>query len=344
MRPFLFPLVLLAACGSGDIKTDGDAEGVDGDGTDTAVDDTGADDTGDTQDTDTDEPCTATVVGFEPEDGGVDVAIDAEIVARFSDAVTLADMSLRGVNGTVTVADDGMSAVFTPDDLLDRDTTYVVTASVCGDTATSSFTTVGEAPVLDLTGRTYDVELDGTDITWVKPSQEVGELLMTYVTTTSILIGVESADETTLDLVGAAGFDFRGELRQYPCTDAIDFDPASFAASPSFSVGPVDTSIGSSSMMVDVYGLGIDGTFAADSASLEDVTITGTVDTRPIADSTGMDVCPLLSALYGVSCVACPDGDAACLELEVLDRSAPWRDTLTIDPNVDPTTDPYCTN
>lgn len=344
MRSFLLPFLLLAACGGGDLKTDGDATGTDGDDTDTAVDDTGTD-TGDTADTDdTEEPCTATVTGLSPADGSVDVSIDTEVVATFSDPVTAADIAVRGVNGTVTIADDGTSAIFTPDDLLDRDSTYVVTANVCSSTLTGSFTTVGEAPALDLAGRTYDVELDGTDITWVKPSQEVGELLMTYVTTTSILIGVESADETTIDLVGAAGFDFHGELRQYPCTAAIDFDPASFAASPSFSVGPVDTSIGSSSMMVDVYGLGVDGAFAGDAESLEDVTITGSVDTRPIADSTGMDVCPLLSALYGVSCGACPDGATACLELEVLDRSAPWRDAVTIDPDLDPTADPYCSN
>lgn len=336
-------LLLLAACGGGDVKTPED-ENADLDTADTGNDDSG--DTEDTQDTEDSEDsetpaCTATIVSVDPAAGATDIATDTTVTAAFSEAVDAADIELDGVSGTVTLTNGGRAAVFTPDAALDRDTTYSGVVSVCETSEDIEFTTVGEALEVDLTGRTYAVDLTGSDITWNEPSASLGDFMMGSVDTTHILIGVETATTTELDLVGAAGFDFNGEIRQYPCTYAIDFDPTDFASNPAFDVGPMDAELGTSSMTIDVYEFAIEGVFTAEADELVDVHISGLVDARPISDSVGMEVCDIIGS-FGGACVACPDGEVQCIALDVEDASAPWMDGLVLDPALDPSTDRYC--
>jgi hypothetical protein len=290
-------------------------------------------DTDDTDDTDID-----TDTGSETADGSTDVAIDGAIVVTFNDIAQSADISLEpAVAGEVTMAADGSGATFTPSELLARDTSYAVTVEVCDDTATASFVTVGSAVELDLTGRTYDVELDEPDLTWVSPS--LGSTLVAQLTTKSLLFGVETADEAEIDMVGAAGVDNqRGEAYQYSCTEAIDFPAVSFLSNPAFAIGPVDASLSTGDTSFSVFNLSMSGRLNEDATALEDVTVTGLLDARPITESQGIDVCALLTTM-GDPCVACPDGVEQCVYLEVNDASAPWREGLVIDPYVDPATD-----
>jgi hypothetical protein len=339
MRAIWLPLLLCAAACSPDKTNETDTApiGSDGDA------DTDADaDTDTDTDSDTDVDCTAEVTALSPADGAMDVAIDTTVVATFSAAVTAADIALdNGVSGTVVIADDGLSAVFTASGLLDRSTTYSATASVCDSEMSASFTTVGEAiEDVDLTNRTYDVELDdSSDLTWVAP--HLGSTLASQLQTTSILFMVQSADDTEIDLVGAAGFDFNGDVAQYPCTYAIDFASESFASNPAFAAGPVDASLDAGGVAVDIYELAISGRFSDDGSEANDVVITGQIDTRGISESMSIDVCAFASS-FGDTCVACPDGEVACLDLEVHDATAPWRDSLVLDPLQDPSTDRAC--
>lgn len=336
-------LLLLAACGGGDVKTPEDGD-VDLDTADTGSDDSGdTEDSEDSADTQDSEPpaCTATIVSLDPAAGATDIAIDTTVTATFSEAVDAADIELDGVSGTLTLTDGGTRAVFTPDAALDRDTTYTGSVSVCDSVEALEFTTMGEALDLDLTGRTYAVDLTGGDITWNEPSPTLGEFMMGSVDTTHILIGVETATTTELDLVGAAGFDFNGEIRQYPCTYAMDFDPTDFASNPAFDVGPMDAELGTSSMTIDVYEFAIEGVFTSEADELVDVHISGLVDARPISESVGMEVCDLIGS-FGGACVTCPDGEVQCIALDVVDASAPWMDGLVLDPALDPTADRYC--
>jgi hypothetical protein len=341
MRTYWLPLLFCAACAP-DTKVGDDTDpiGSDGDADTDADSDADADADTDT-DTDTDLPCTATLTGLSPADGAVDVAIDTPVVATFSAAVTAADIALdNGVSGSVVVADDGMSAVFTADGLLDRDTTYTATASVCDSSLSSSFTTLGDALEVDPTGRTYDIELDdSSDLTWVHPS--FGSFLAGDLETTDILLMVQSADDSELDVVGAAGFDFNGTTQQYPCTYAIDFDPTSFASSPAFAIGPLDTEMNAGGVSFDVYGLALSGRFSTDAEDIEDAVLTGLLDTRNISDSMGVDVCDL-AVSFGDSCTTCPDGEELCLDLEIHDADAPWRSGLIVNPDLDPSRDPHC--
>ncbi len=335
----LATLLFLVACAP-DPKSDStdDPVGSDGDA------DTDADSDSDTDadtdaDTDTDPACTATVTSIEPADGALDVELDTPVVASFSEAVTAADIEVNGVAGTLTLADDGTYATFVPDGGFAYGTTYDATATVCDSSLTAAFTTVGEELPVDLTERTYDVELDGSDLTWVKPN--VGELLAGELQTNSILFMVQSADTAQIDLVGAAGYEFRGATAQYPCTVAIDFAAAPFTAHPFFSAGPLDAEMEANDIAFDIYDLAVEGTFSDDATEATDVTVTGLLDTRPLAEGLGLDICSL-AVSFGDTCVACPDAEPYCLELHVEDASSPWREGLWIDVDQDPSTDPHC--
>ena len=329
------PLLILLSCAD----TVKDAPETDS-GLDETDTDTDTDADTDT-DTDTDVPCTATVTSLSPVDGSVDVSIETTVVAAFSEAVTVADITVDGgANGTVTLADDGLTAVWTPDAALSRDTAYTATASVCDGGLSTSFTTAGEAITIDLTDRTFDVELDGSDLTWVKPSQ--GRLIVGQIDTTDVLFMVQSATADELDLLGAAGFDDGGTTQQYPCTYAIDFPATSFSANPAFTAGPLDTEMVTGDTSFAVYDLAASGIIADDGEEMNDVIVTGLIDTRNLDEAAGFDVCDAM-ANFGDDCVACPDdGVVKCLELEVHDERAPWIEGLLLDADQDPTTDARC--
>ena len=340
MRPTLsLALSVLLACGDSTVKTD---EPVDG--TDTAAD------TADTQDTsgndpDTALPCEATLASVTPTDGAVDVPIDAAVELTFSArvapdmvAVTLAP----AVDGALVVSDDGLAATWTPAAPLARDTSYTVTVTTCDVASSSTFTTVGEAITAPIVGRTYDVDLAGRDLTWVKPNATAGAILVGQLETQNFLFHVQDADETTIDLVGAVAYEDRGSVYQYECAPALDFAPGTFASNPFFHVGPQDSELSASGITVPMLGLEVEGRFAADASAIEDVTLTGLIDVAELGALLGTsDPCSYL-AFLSITCVECPDGSDTCVELEVRDASAPWRDGVSVDPTVDPDTDPSC--
>lgn len=337
----LFALALSAACGDSSIKTDAPTDG--------RSDDSGTADTADTSDAsgdtaqDTAMACDAVVVTLAPETGALDVPLDAPVVASLSAPITadqVAVMIEPAADGSLSVAGDGLRVTWTPDAPLARETDYTATVTACGSAMATSFTTVGEPTTAPIVGRTYDVELDGRDITWVKPS--VGSLLVSQLETKSLLFMVESADSESIDLLGAAGYDVGRSVAQYPCAPPIDFATGTFASNPFFHVGPQDTSLSASGLVVPILQMEVEGRFATDAASITDITLQGLIDVRDLgALLGGGDACDTLG-LFGVACVACPDGSDSCVELEVRDASAPWRDGLNLDASLDPSADPAC--
>jgi len=328
---FLLALVALVGCSDTDPKSD-TATDADTSTSDDSADTSDTADSGNGDDTaDTSEPCLATVVAIDPADASLNVPIDGSIVATLSAPAVEVSFTLDpAVEGTVEMAGDGLSASWTPSLPLARDTVYTATITVCEDSSSSTFTTVGGATEAPIVGRTYDVELDGRDIRWVKPS--VGSLLVSQLVTKDFLFQVQSADATSIDLVGAVGIDSGTDVVQYPCAPALDFDPGSFTSNPYFQVGPQDTSLSASGVVVPVLGLEVDGSFSADAESMEDVRLTGFIDVSGLGDALGGgDACTTLG-LFGVACVACPGGGDTCVELDVRDPSAPWRDGVEIDP------------
>ncbi|HNH48081.1 MAG TPA: Ig-like domain-containing protein [Myxococcota bacterium] len=314
--------ISLFACQTGDPEKE--SQPVDP-GNDSAEDSKGVDDS------DSPAPCTATVAALSPADGDANVAPDVQLVATFSEAVTEVVLELSSesgaVSGQVSLASDGLSALFVPDQPLDRDWDYVLTATVCDSSLSSSFHTKPGLSV-DVTGKTYRINLQDSDLTWVKPN--IGSFLVSYLLTKDVLFQVESVGGGQIDLVGAPGIDPGTGLRQYVCTPAIDFVEASFAAEPAFAVGPLDSSFSVGGYDVPAYTIEVKGTFAGDGTGSTNTTVTMLLDGGVISQAFGLDVCSL------VSCVACPGGAPVCVEAEVVDAWSPELAGVTIDPANDP--------
>jgi hypothetical protein len=337
---------LLFACESTSSKGADDTAAVDEDPSDSGGEDTAGVDT-DTSDTATDSgndtsdsgsACEATIVSVTPDDGSEGQSLDAGVVVTLSEAapagsvtVTLAPV----VSGVVTASDDGLTHTWTPDAPLARDTTYTASITACESSASTRFTTVGEATEAPIVGRTYDVELDGRDLTWTSPPSTVASLLVGNIDTTSLLFMVEAADAVSIDLLAAGGYEDGGSVLQYPCSPAIDFTPGDFASNPRFDLGPQDASLAASGIDVPLYGLTVSGRFEEDASAMREVRVQARIDVRDLGDLTGFgDVCTLLP-VFGVSCVDCPDGETQCLELDAVDDTAPWRSSVTLDADID---------
>lgn len=323
--------------------TGGDADsGVEGD-TDTDTDaDTDSDTDTDT-DSDTDVPCEAEIDYLNPGNGTVGVSVTPTLLAWFTaevgeDQYTFLLEGPEGeVPGSTTLSADGLSASFTPSGELDREEEYTATVTVCEDEEDSTFTTVGD-PVSGLEGNTYDVDLNS--VTWNSPAS--GSLLAGLLDTNHILLMVEavSSGGATIEFVGAAGWE-DPSLEQYPCSQAIDFDPADFTGNPYFQLGPADTTFGAAGYSVDVSDLMVAGSFSEDASELQNLQVTGYMDVRDLEIS-GTDACTLVS-FVGDKCISCPsDGVAGCLYLDVETRSAVLAAGVSVDPAIDPTTNPDC--
>ncbi len=191
---------------------------------------------------------------------------------------------------------------------------------------------------VDLTGRTYDIDLAGPDITWRSPS--AGPTLITMLQTDHLVLMVEAAG-SQIDTVSAAAMVLDRGLTPYPCAAAFDFPPTPFSANPAFLVGPLDAALVAGSTSVPLYDLAFGGSFNPDGSEIAQLEVSALIDSRPISSSQGIDVCAALPS-FGDECVACPDGEVACIALDVSDASAPWQTDLTVDANIDPSNDPHC--
>lgn len=166
-----------------------------------------------------------------------------------------------------------------------------------------------------LAGRTYVVDLGSGN--FVEPPG-VGPLLSQFLTT-EILLGVVTADATTLQLRGAIA-DAGGA--QDPCSPSIEFPAADFDNNPTFSVGPETLNLDIEGIAIVIEDLEVTGGFATGGSAIVAATLAGSIDTRilaPLVGATGDDqaVCDLVST-FGVACVACSDGSGNyCLNVYV---------------------------
>jgi hypothetical protein len=266
---------------------------------------------------------------MDPADGDTRVAWDATIVASFSDPVTAADLTVDGgVTGTVTIAGDGMSAVFTPDADLAAGTTYTAFASVCDSTDAATFTTEQRDVAA---ASTYAVDLSSA--TFTDPagiSDYISQAL-----TVPLLLGVQSTTATSIDMMGALGDDSSGTTVQDFCTSTFDFPSGDYSAAPAFSVGPSAITLSVGGYGVTVYDFVVTGTFAADLSGFSGGTIDGLIDTAPLASLVGGTdpgtVCGY-AAIFGASCEACPDGSEYCLHMAATDVSGTLVTGLELEP------------
>ena len=295
----------------------------------------------------TGEVCDNTVTLFPTKDAG-DVYYRTSIEANFADADDSATLAVsagsEAVAGSTSWDEAGLTLTFTPDAPLTPSTQY--TAAVtheCGD-ASVDWTTSDVGTSIDsasLTGKAYTLDL--TSGRFLQP-EGIGALIQNYIDT-DILMGVVSADDTTIQMIGAVA---NGETppAQDVCEPSFNFPDADFAGNPFFTVGPESTAITIQGFTVTITDLMISGAFSPDGSYVDGAVLAGSIDTRPLVpmlDENGGDdaICVLASSL-GINCEECAeDGGMFCLTLLVDSMTAEEIGTSLVEV-VDPGTNPDC--
>ncbi len=235
-----------------------------------------------------------------------------------------ATITVDGVNGTVSWNDERTKIYFDHDGLAPA-TSYSATLSYCRGDATINFTTseLGNALDTDVAGKTYSIDLSTGRI--VVP-EGVGAALAPYLEF-EILAAVKEIQGTDLVITGAIGDEDNPGTQDF-CSPTFEFPAADFSGSPYFQLGPQTTTIAVAGYSVTIDDLLISGTFAPDGSYFGGGTLSGLIDTRPLVELVFDDeddenaICDFILG-FGVSCVACPNGDGDfCLELKAIDLLA----------------------
>jgi hypothetical protein len=262
---------------------------------------------------------------------GCEVVVDSTIPASnsmehsYRDAIEfhLSDadptaVASSSVAGTSTLSSDNETVYFTPSAPLEPLTSYTVTLDYCGGSVDLSFTTsaYGGDLTTSIDNNTYALALGDARI--VEPDG-IGSVLSSYLTQ-DILVGVVSSSGGSLEMIGAIGVEGVSPPAQDYCDPTIDFPTADFSESPYFTVGPQTTTLAVAGYSISIEDLAITGTFAPDGSSFGGGTLSGTIDTRPLApllDDSGDEgaICDL-AVSFGAVCETCPsDGQPYCLTL-----------------------------
>lgn len=287
-------------------------------------------------------PCDATVVASNPSDGSVDVPVNSALTIIFNDEVFAGEwsMDVDGVDGSATLSVDGMSATFMADANYADSTGYTANWSVCQTSGLFDFTTGGETNGAELPGNTYLI--DYNDVEWVEPDG-LEDLLGGNVDLEHILVMVTDYNEATnaLGIVGALGEDVGFGMEQAACYSPMLFSDVDFTDNPTFSAGPSTLSMDLGGVEANLEDLYIEATFSTDAQLLNNVAITGYIDTRPL-DSLGYGDVSVLLSLLGMTVVPCADGATECLYAHLAVAEAGLVGTDLIDPTYDPLLDASC--
>jgi hypothetical protein len=266
--------------------------------------------------------CETTITPY-PASAAQNVYYRTTVEAAFLPAAdNSATITVDGVNGTTEWR--GNTLVFTPSAPLAPDTEYTatVTHACAPDGAPWTFKTGEVGAAVDtagLAGKAYSLDLASGR--FVHP-EGVGSLLQTYLTT-DVLVGVVSADASSIQMVGAIGVEDADPPAQDTCNATIPFPSADFSANPFFVVGPEQTTITVEDYEITIDELMISGAFAPDASYITGAVLSGSIDTRPLVPLLGDEgadenaICDLASSI-GVSCEACADGTGNfCLSIYV---------------------------
>jgi hypothetical protein len=344
LAPALMLFALACNSSDGSLVVDDTAGDSDAD-TDSDTDsDTDADSDADT---DSDADCDLPIEFVDPADETEAVPVDSPLLVWFEDGAVASDASEiafdvdgpdGAVDGSVALINGGAGASFTADEEWVRNSTYTWSVETCTDDDNNNeFSTVDD-PITPnaLVGRVYVIDLN--EVTWTSPSSTIGGLLLGQLQTTYMLVKVQSADSSEIDLVGATGWDDPGSVEQYPCAEAIEFDPADFTGNPAFQAGPETTTLSAAGYDVEVHDFEVSGAFNGDGTTINNLQVRGYLDLASV-DLGGSDACDLLAG-FGVSCEACPDDGAEdCVLLDVTDPQADWESSIELDESIVPRDD-----
>jgi hypothetical protein len=242
---------------------------------------------GEETDTDTDVTCENYIMETYPEDGETAAFYRTTVEVKFDDfedgaTFTVTDAGGTAVTGTQTWVGDRL--ILEPDAPLTPQTTYTTSIDYSCGTPSVSWTTseVGGAlgTPASLDGRSYLLDLSSGR--FVEP-EGVGEFLGDYLDQI-VLVGVQTATATEIQMLGALGYENTGDSKIYqePCIPSIDFPLADFDNNPFFTAGPQDTSLSVAGFEVDIQQLMVSGAFGPDGSYISGATLGGKIDTRPI--------------------------------------------------------------
>lgn len=284
--------------------------------------------------------CEVEVVSTRPENGADDAFYRDAVEFNLSEADPTAAFTMTGPAGEVAGVQSfsGDTVVFVPSAPLDAGTEYSATLSLCeGERNPSiSFRTSGiEPPVPDPTGKAYVMDLAGAEV--VQPGG-FGEIVI-QVLTAEVMLGVDSATETTIQMTGAVSE--VGSWTQDTCLPTIAFPEADFSENPWFELGPGDATFAAMDSEITVHDLYLTGAFAPNLFSIGGGTLDGELDARElavvmveaglIAEPDPDQACDLISG-FGANCVACSsDGEAYCIIVEVRDIDGALAEGVTIE-------------
>jgi hypothetical protein len=301
------------------------------------------DDTDNILDTDGGTVCLGKVLEVEPADGedawfwrdGPRLFVETVSNAY---AVRLTDTLGRVVPTTLVPTDEaGLKLEAQFEGGLEPNTDYLLEVDDCFETRRVAFRTSSYGAPLNggprsLLGRTYLLDLVGAD--WIEPGG-FGPILSTTFTT-PVLLGVQYADANNMDWIGATGYVSVGQVQQDDSYPTWDFPVTPFDGAPYFATTSARVELIIAGFALPITDFHLSGTLAADASHFAGGVLSGLGDTRyaggAIAQPNNPAAMCNLAAGIGVSCVACPDGEPLCLQVELHDLRGTEVDGLTLVP------------
>lgn len=283
-------------------------------------------------DTDEVDACEGVIAQTEPADGESDWywRDDPSILVTVDDptAYTARLVGPDGQDVATTPVWTGLELVLDPGEPLLPDADYTLEISDCDGTRSIAFHTDIYGTPLEsdpsmLDGLTW--ELDLVKATWLEPAG-LGALLTLYFTT-PVLLGVNFADGSDIDLVGAPGMiDNDGILVQDLAQPTWAFPVVPFDQAPYVSATSANVVFSFSGVDVPVEDFFFEATFAPDGSSLGGVRLTGVADTRNLGTFVNQPedfaaICDLAAGI-GTVCIPCEDAMPYCLFMDVRDVEA----------------------
>lgn len=319
---------LLVACG-GDKDSSSSADIVDRD-------------TADIVDTDTPvEDCDAVVQTITPESGStgvyyrapMEVAFD-EDASALSPTFTLTDAAGTEIATSSSFDSTGFKATLEASTALEALTEYTLSVDICESTSAVQFTTseYGGSLAVDpsaLAGTTYHFSLGDADYT---QPEGFGALLSSFLDA-PLLIGVDTVEGTTLNILGTQGTEEGGSIVPDPTFENWDFGAAALEGA-YFASSPTDIELEYGCATIPIYDFAIDGTFAADGSSIGGGHALGLGDSRDMGCLARLgsdpDAICNYAATFGFACEECPDGNPWCLTIEAWFDPAPLLDGVAL--------------
>jgi hypothetical protein len=198
----------------------------------------------------------------------------------------------------------------------------------------------------NLDGRTY--ALDYQDVTWAQPAGLA--MVSALVDIEYVLLAVLDVDPIyeTIETAGSLGISDPAsvsadpDIIQDPCVAPVEFGVADFSGNPVFEIGPADFPIDIAGQEVVIDDAYVHAVFVEDGAAIEDIQISGQLDTTPLATELGFDICN--NPLVPIPCVPCNNDPSSvtCVDVLLTADRAEWQENIEFDENLDPSLNPSC--